>query len=57
MGRTTPVTKLAASSERRKRRPPRSSFASPKRFIGVALRILFVLAVGVPSSLKRSERF
>ena len=57
MGSTTPVMKLAASSERRKRSPPSSSLDSPNRFIGVPPRILSVLGVGEPSGLNNSALF
>ena len=56
-GITVPVTKPEAAGSARNLRAPRSSVASPKRPIGVAARILPVLAVGVPSGLKRSALF
>ena len=48
---------LAAFSSQRKKTPPRSSSLSTKRFMGVLLRILWLLAVGVPSALKRRALF
>ena len=52
-----PVTKpLALSSASHKSVPIRSEI-SPNFFMGVAAKILPVLAVGVPSSLKRRARF
>ena len=53
-GITTPFTKLDASLCTRNKSVPISSSALPNLSIGVAPRILPVLAVGVPSSLKRS---
>ena len=50
-----PVMKLAASGLRRKRVAPTSSSTSPNRPIGVAFKILWVRAVGVPSSFRGEE--
>ena len=57
IGKTTPVIKPAASLFTKNKSPPSNSSLSPKRPIGVAAKILPVLAVGVPSSLNKSFAF
>ena len=54
---TTPVTKDAASLLSRNSNAPSNSSACPKRPIGVAARIFFVRAVGVPSAFQSNEAF